>query len=171
MTDDEAVDIFDRLFTAFPSYREWLLRCSDSRKTYDTWRRMLSSVSHADASVAVERIIDGDLEMPEAYERDQLPVRLRSYARRIEQDRRMAAKDQRTLAAGRRTSEHAMPAWFMSEFRTIWMTAQRIGLQVRDHEISKEENDQQMVGVRQRLADLEQRLIESKRPQRQRIVL
>jgi len=83
-----AQDQLRRIFKAFPQYRDWAAKTEDPVAMFAAWSRMLCRLAPSDLGVAVDQILDGRLKMPEAYERDQLPIKLLSYAGRIAQDRR-----------------------------------------------------------------------------------
>ena len=142
MTEQESAIIFDRLFVAFPSYREWLAKTEKPRETFDAWKKMLRVCHYEDADVAVEKMLSGELEMPAAYERDMLPMRLRSYSLRVTQDRRKYQADRRLAEESqerRRRRGDGDP--YEYNLGTLLKESREAGRQLRDGEITREEND------------------------------
>ena len=161
MNTKQAKVLFKQLFTAFPQYEQWLgeitqKQLDDGRNPDDTtfhvWCRMMEPVSYECASIAVERLLRGQLKMPEAYERDQLPVRLRSYAARIQDDR--AAEIRRARQRGVFSEERQAKAnsfnrrWTGSE---ILKETRKIHHRYRNGDLTEEERDKLLAENLQRI--------------------
>lgn len=141
MTEDQAKTLFNQLFIAFPGYQNWLEKTDDPNATLAVWCKMLRSVSHGAGVQVVDRLIEGKLAMPKAYERDELPVLVKSYAARIDQDegaRRATeeARQSRQRAAGaRRRDEYKLP------LRKGLEQMRQIGHDRRDGKITQAQHD------------------------------
>lgn len=84
-----------RLFVAFPSLREWLLRNSpDPNETCALWERTLSGYSLADCDSVLNRWTSGELKPFEAYERDKVHLCIKAV---IDRDRDKVYRRQERL--------------------------------------------------------------------------
>ena len=82
MTTDEAKQQLDRVFVAYPSYREWLRQTARPNDTYDAWCRMLSACDLSDVVAIVDEIERGEREPTSRYEKpDSLARNIVSEAR------------------------------------------------------------------------------------------
>lgn len=141
MTTAEAEALYKQLFIVFPGYREWLKKTGSPNETFDAWCGLLRGVSQSAGAMAVDKLIEGELAMPPAYERDQLGIMLKSYAARIDQDeqKRRATeehRDSRLRASGaRKVAEYKLT------LRKGLEMMQELGRNLRDGKITREEHD------------------------------
>lgn len=82
-------------FTAFPDSQAWLNKLPNPAGTLETWFKCLSRCCYADVAEATARIIMGDLQSVEAYQREQTALHIRAYAGRITDDRNKRQKQTR----------------------------------------------------------------------------
>lgn len=147
MNSEQAKTIFDRIFVAFPMFREWLAKVESPKDTYADWCRMLAKVSWYHGEQVCELLVTGERKMPAAYERDQLPVFIKSYADRLVQDERSAAAEGRKRSAvdeyrsGRQRSADARSGrdeLYEMKMSTAYRKLLEIGQQFQDGQIDEE---------------------------------
>ena len=134
MTTDEAKRVYEKVFTAFPQVREWLAKTENPKGTYAVWCAVLAGVEFTDADTAVDGMILGDTETPEAYERERWPQVIRSIAstiRSVRFERKRMHKYHATATEARTVNE---------KFTIAMRESSRLGELVRDGELSSEEN-------------------------------
>ena len=72
---------FKRLFTVFPSYRNFLEAADDGNATLDAWCKVISNCEERDVEAVVDEIVAGKREPVGQYEKqDQLPFNIRAEA-------------------------------------------------------------------------------------------
>lgn len=80
MTDEEAKELYRRIWITYPDFLSWVQEKSpDPAATLAQWRRMLSDVPHAVGALIVRELETGKRKMPEAYDRGRLGSLLRSW--------------------------------------------------------------------------------------------
>lgn len=148
MNEPEARAIYKRLFVAFPQYREWLEQTESPEDTLSVWCKMLSNVPREAAGEAVERFIDGRLEMPKAYERDDLPRRLKSCSWRIKQDN---DREER-VAAERRNRDRIKKDRNVYKYSAVQLyeEAREVGKLLRDRVIDRPEFERRMEPIKKK---------------------
>lgn len=103
MTDEEANEIYRRIFTVYPDYLQWLQdRVPDPPATMGSWRRMLASIPLSVADVVASELESGTRQMPKAYDRGQFGAILRSWCQRIVDDKRRSDANERIRDEGRK---------------------------------------------------------------------
>ncbi len=71
MTDDQAKECWAFYFAAFPDSKAWMQK--QGNKTLDIWKRVISNCEYDDVGAVVNKMIDGEMELPKAYERETTP--------------------------------------------------------------------------------------------------
>lgn len=135
MTVDEAKEIYQRIFVAFPLLREWLTKVDDPKATYAIWCNILLDVDRDDADTVVRAMIAGDEQMPAAYERDRTPQMLRKAANAIRSERvanQQNYKYHLTANEAKTTDQ---------KFIVAIRESRRLGTLVRDGKLEKEINN------------------------------
>jgi len=88
MIPEDASRIFRLMSTAFPPIHDYIDRLSDWPATKIVWCKMLVAVKYEDAVTAVDRMISGEAQPPQAsWEIGMLPAHIRGVAGRVAQDR------------------------------------------------------------------------------------
>jgi len=88
MKPTECYEIFRLLTTAFPPIQDYIDRVADWPATQAAWCKMLAAVPYDDAVAAVDRMMTGEAEAPQAsWEIGNLPLYVRGVAGRVAQDR------------------------------------------------------------------------------------
>lgn len=97
MNFDEASRVFRTMGTAFPPIQDYINRINDWPATKQIWAKMLVNVRYEDAVAAVDRMISGEAEPPQAsWEIGMLPLHIRGVAGRVAQDRAKVAEANRS---------------------------------------------------------------------------
>jgi hypothetical protein len=135
MTNEQAQEIYQRLFVAFPLLREWLLKADDPKATYGVWCGVMGDVDKDDAEQVVTALIAGDEQMPPAYERDRTPQMIRKAANAIRSERVANQQNyQYHLTANEaKTTDQ--------KFIVAIRESRRLGTLVRDGKLDKEVNN------------------------------
>jgi len=88
MNAGECQEIFRLLTTAFPPIHDYIDRIADWPATKAAWCKMLAGVRYEDAMTAVDRMMTGEAQAPQAsWEIGNLPLYVRGVAGRVAQDR------------------------------------------------------------------------------------
>jgi len=135
MNVEEAQEIYQRLFVAFPLLREWLLKADDPKATYGVWCAVMGDVDKDDAEQVVTALIAGDEQMPPAYERDRTPQMIRRAANAIRSER---VENQRNYKYHLTANEAKTTD---QKFIVAIREARRLGTLVRDGKLEKEINN------------------------------
>lgn len=73
---------FQRLFDAFPSYREFVVKEGSGNATLDAWCGMLTDCEAEDVEAVVDGMVRGQIELRSKYDtKDMLPLNIRGRAR------------------------------------------------------------------------------------------
>lgn len=103
MTENEARELFRRIFTASPDYLNWLQeKVADPAKTLGVWYRMLDTVPCAVGDAVVKKIESGEKRMPEAYERGALGAIFRGWCMQVIDERKKVERNEALLRDGSR---------------------------------------------------------------------
>ena len=95
MTEEQANDIYRRIFVARPDYRSWLLsKVPEPDKTLAVWRGMLLPIPYEIGNGVVGEVEAGTRELPQAYDRGAFGAILRSWCARIVDDRRREGRNE-----------------------------------------------------------------------------
>lgn len=140
MNDHEAGQIYEMVFIAWPGFRDWLNSTKTPAETLAEWRRMIVDLEVDHCIEAVRRMRTGDLELPAAYDRDRLPIKLRSYARRIAQDVAKEQADINTAAMSRQRLQRREADPFAFNLGTLLKQSREAGKQLQRGEITIEQN-------------------------------
>ena len=85
----EADKLFTEVFTAFPSYREYMEKQPDPNGTLDAWCKQIARCDPDSVRIVVARIVQGDVDLRSKYEsKDMLGLSIRSKAERLSDERR-----------------------------------------------------------------------------------
>lgn len=152
MNEEQAKGLYKKLFRAFPQYEDWIAEkvkrqledgVSLSETTFALWCRMWASVEFFEASRVVDRLIDGRLAMPVAYERDQLPIRVREFAAALVEQRRAAERrsEMRHQYQQSKWANSKAPFNRLHSAREILTRTQELSRQLKCGEIDKETFD------------------------------
>ena len=71
MTDDQAKECWGYYFAAFPDSKTWMQK--QGNKTLDIWKRVISGCDFDDVGTVINKMIDGEMQLPKAYERETTP--------------------------------------------------------------------------------------------------
>lgn len=140
MNIDEARQLYRALFTAFPSFKDYLDRLEDGEATYRVWCEMLAKVEYDHGVEVVALLKSGDRKLPEAYDRDRLPLLLRSYAQRIADDRAKAEANEKLQQESQRRRVIRSDSPWRHNLGSILNDARESGRRLRDGEITEAEN-------------------------------
>jgi len=135
MTHEEAQEVYQRLFVAFPLLREWLTKVDNPKATYGIWCNILVDVDRGDADQVITAMIAGDQQLPAAYDRDRTPQMIRRLANDIRSER---------IESSRMVKLHltANEAKTVDEkFMVAIRESRRLGTLVRDGKLEKEINN------------------------------
>lgn len=140
MTTDEAEEQLKRVFTAFPSYRQFLRQLDEPNATLDAWIGMLVGSDAGDVGEVVDLIVRGDMEPTTQYQKpDMLPRNIKAAANerrgRRNDKRRQEAKYHTALEKIRSTDDR---------YRFTSGEAVRLGSLSREKKITPEENKERM---------------------------
>lgn len=84
MTAEEAEEQLKRVFTAFPSYRQFLRQLDEPNATLDAWIGMLTGCDLGDVTKVVDQMVSGDMDPTSQYQKpDMLPRNIRSAANEL----------------------------------------------------------------------------------------
>lgn len=97
----------DRVAAAFPSVQNWIDRFEpeQSRSMFTAWQKQLAKCQLADVAAVVDRIIGGEIPLPENYNYDRLAVIVRELAQALAHRRQQAE----TMAGRRRPKAELAP--------------------------------------------------------------
>lgn len=140
MTSQDAENIFEALFMAFPGFREWLNGTRYPAETLTEWRGMIVDLDADHCYEAIQKMKLGELELPAAYERDRLPIKVRSYARRIAQDVAKQQADQNVRELTRQRLKRREGDPFAYNLGTLLKQSREAGRKLAAGEITREEN-------------------------------
>lgn len=135
MTSEQTQRLIERLMNVFPSFGAWVEKHSSQLR--EVWRSVLAHANFDDASLVVEKLVCGEIEMPANYEYDRMAILIRKEAGRM-----TAARNERKTQFEKYLSHGAME--FVKRDKT-GSIAVMIGQMVREKRISKEDNDLMML--------------------------
>jgi hypothetical protein len=140
MTPSEAEQQLKRVFTAFPSYRQFLRQLDEPNATLDAWIGMLTACDAVDVTAIVDQIVSGDLEPTTQYQKpDMLPRNIRNGAN----DMRARRNDRRQQdmkyhqAIDRLLKDNDKFSFAMRE-------SHRLGVMTREKKIAREEKQRRV---------------------------
>lgn len=140
MTDSEAGDVFEMCFVSWPGFRDWLNSTKTPAETLADWRGMIIDLDAEHCTEAIRRMRRGELELPAAYDRDRLPIKLRSYARRIAQDAAKQQADKRLADETHRRLRRREGDPFAFNLGTLLRESKIAGERLARGEITAEQN-------------------------------
>jgi len=135
MTHEEAQEVYQRLFVAFPLLREWLTKVDNPKATYGIWCNILVDVDREDADQVITAVIAGDQQLPAAYDRDRTPQMIRRLANDIRSERIESSR----MVKLHLTANEAKTT--DQKFIVAIRESRRLGTLVRDGKLDKEVNN------------------------------
>ena len=138
----QAKEQLQRVTNAYPSFREWLrLNARDPEATFCTWCEMLAGCDAGDVVAVVDKIIQGDSEPTDRYDKpDAMPRRIRERANALRSKRNERKRVDVLLSQACEDARSADP-----RLGYYWRSAIWLGNKVRDGSIDADQNDAAMV--------------------------
>mgnify|MGYP006889508894 CR=1 FL=1 len=141
MNHDEFNQFTRSFFVAFPSFRQWLKQSSpDAQGTLHVWRSTLEKYSLAECMAVVDKWTSGEMEPPEAFERDKVHLVVKSICdrwRSIE----IRKKDRLAEVERRERKYQPLPStpWSDANAASVFERGKKLHREMLRGEMSKQE--------------------------------
>ena len=149
MTETEAKEQLNRIFTTFPSYAAYVRKQDDPVATVRAWCHLLKNCDSQDVIKTVDAALQGDFELRHKFDSlDMLPIVLRGRAMRLKEDRQRFAKSSE-LAQDQiqRKNQRSKYKYHLGE---LLRQCRRSGERLRDGKITKEQHEKVVADCRQK---------------------
>lgn len=101
MNDNEAKQLYRRIFIAAPDYANWVSeKIEDPAATMAVWRKMLTAVPVDVGELVVSQLESGERMMPAAYERGAFGAVFRSWCMQVLDERKKSERNEALLRDG-----------------------------------------------------------------------
>ena len=143
MTDSEFGDWLQFHIDCFPDLAKWLDSSERESATIKAWMMALEDCDFADCMMATKAMLKGDIDAPEAYERERIPSMIRKFCKAARSERTQRERDRQTLqqAAGSGKCQPIGP---------LLREARELGFAKRDGEIGEEEHAAKLADILKR---------------------
>lgn len=132
LTDEQFTDFLQRFFSAWPQTGAWVNSQDSPKGVLSAWRTTLSVVEVSELNEVLLRSLQGLLELPAAYDRQNTAVVLRRECLKLRSERASASESERVRMQATRRGRY-------QPLSRVFVEIIRLGAALRDGRITEEQ--------------------------------